>query len=122
MEHDRRPVVCHRRRELILEHDVAQNRREIDCGEAVPQLAFELEHSGLETVEEHQPGCAVRRELAAQLGADRPGGAGDEHRAVGDQRAHLGQVESHGLAREEIVHLDVAHLGIHHTALGQLAE
>ena len=71
---------------------------------------------------QHQPRRAVARELAAQLGADRAAGAGDEHGLPADQLGDAGLVEPHRVAAEQVVGLDRAHPLDARAAQPQLAE
>ena len=53
----------------------------------VDELALDLEEGGLGVVDEDEPLAAWRAcDLAAELGADRAAGAGDEHRLAGEVR------------------------------------
>ena len=46
------------------------------------------------------------RDLAAQLGADRAAGAGDQHRLAVEEAVQAGVVEHHRIAPEQVVELD----------------
>ena len=122
VEDERRPVRRECRLHLILEQEVAEHRRDLHGRKAIAQLALEEEHSVLVAVEQDEPRRSVRRHLTAQLGADGARGAGHQDGAIGDQRPHVRQVESHGLAGQQVVHLHVAHLGEHHATLDQLRQ
>ena len=64
----------------------------------------------LGVVEQDELARADARDLAAQLGADRAAGARDEHDAAGQVAADAVEVHPHGLAAEDVLHLDLADL------------
>ena len=76
----------------------------------VDQLALDLEQVVLGVVEQDQLARADARDLAAQLGADRAAGAGDEHRAPGQIAAGELGLHPHRLAAEDVLHPHLAHL------------
>ena len=59
-------------------------------------------------LEEHQPRRREARDLAAELGADRAAGAGDQHRAAVEKAMQSRVVERDGVAAEQVVELDRA--------------
>ena len=81
------------------------------------QLALDLEQVVLGVVEQDEPARADARDLAAQLGADRAAGAGDEHDAAGEVLADALDLHPHRLAAEDVLDLDLAHLA-HQPAAG----
>ena len=108
--------------ELVLEQHRAEDGHERHAREAGLELHLEHEDAVLVAVVEDQALGLVRGELAAELGADRPGRAGDQHRLAGDERVDAGRVELDGLAREQVVHLHLAHLRVDDRPLDELAE
>ena len=106
VEHDRRPVLLehlapHRLR--VLHVDQLGNR----CGEValVDELALDLEERRLGVVDEDQAGRADTRDLPAELGADRPAGAGDEHGVPLEIRRDALEVDLDLLAPEHVLDL-----------------
>ncbi len=75
------------------------------------QLAVDLEEVVLGVVGHHEPADLHAHELAAELGADRAAGAGDEHGAAAHVGADGGGVERDGLAAEDVLDLHRAQLG-----------
>jgi hypothetical protein len=58
---------------------------------------------GLVVVEQHQRGRVERRDLAGDLGTDRPAGAGDQHAPAAQQLPDSGQIGHHLLSAEQVV-------------------
>ena len=69
------------------------------------ELALDLEQRRLGLVDEDQPPAADVRDLAAELGADRAAGAGDQHRLVGQIRRDRFEVDLDRLAAEHVLDL-----------------
>ena len=78
------------------------------AGEAavVGQLALDLVQRRLGLVDEDQPRRAGPCRLAAELGADRAAGAGDQHRLAAEVLGDLLEVDLDGLAPEDVLDLD----------------
>ncbi len=74
------------------------------------QLALDLEQVVLGVVEQHEPLGPHARDLAAQLGADRAAGAGDEHDPLAQVLADALDLHPHRLAPQDVLDLDLAHL------------
>ena len=68
---------------------------------------------------EDEPPRRHARDLAAQLGADRAAGAGDEHDLAGEVGADAVELHAHGLAAEHVLDLHLAHLPRDRAAAGQ---
>ena len=62
------------------------------------------------------------RDLAAQLGADRAAGAGDEHDPAAQVGAHAVDLHAHRLAAEHVLDLHLAHLAHQVHAAGEQLE
>ena len=69
-----------------------------------------LDERVLGVVDQDDPLGAERRDLAAELRADRAAGAGDEHGLAGDVGGDRRDVELDGLAPEDVLDLDLAEL------------
>ena len=76
----------------------------------VDELALDVEERALGLVDHHDPRRLGARELAAELGADRAAGAGDEHGLVLDVRGDRFDVDLDRLAAEQVLDLDRADL------------
>jgi len=105
VEDDARPVAVedlpHLRPALhIREHRDA--RREAAL---VHELALDLEQGRLALVDEDQPLGPEAGDLAAELGADRAAGAGDEHRLVLEIRSARVEIDVDRLAAEDVLDL-----------------
>jgi hypothetical protein len=72
----------------------------------VHELALDLEERALGLVDEHDPLRLGARELAAELGADRAPGTGDEDGLARDVRRDRAHVDLDRLAAEQVLHLD----------------
>ena len=81
-------------------------------GEAalVDELALDVEERALGLVDEHDPRRLRARDLAAELGADRAAGAGDEHGLALDVGGDGVDVDLDRLAAEQVLDLDRADL------------
>ena len=85
---------------------VSEHRRDRREVALAHELALDVEERRLRVLDEHQPRRPDARDLAAELGADRAAGAGDEDglaREVFRDRAH---VDLDRLAAEHVLHLD----------------
>ena len=76
----------------------------------VLELALDREEVVLGVVEEDEPARRDARDLARELLADRAAGAGDEDDLAVEVRADAVELHPHGLAAEDVLDLDVAHL------------
>ena len=74
------------------------------------ELAADLEEVVLGVVEQDQPLGRHARDLARELGADRPARAGDEHDLAREVGAHALELHAHGLAAEHVLDLHRAQL------------
>ena len=81
------------------------------------ELALDPEEVVLGVIEQDQPARADACDLPAELGADRAAGAGDQHHLAGEVAADAIQLHPHGLAPEDVLDLDRAHLA-HSAAAG----
>ena len=102
--------------------DVAEHR--VVRVQQGPAREAELDgvQGGLVAVEHDQLGRVEPRDLAAQLGADRAAGAGDQHPLAGEVRRDRPQVGVDHVAPEQVGDVDVADVGDRGTAgLEQLA-
>ena len=98
VEDDLRPVLGEDLAHPLLVLDVGQHRdREADVALA-DELALDLEQVRLAVVEQHEPARVHARDLAAQLGADRPARAGDQHAAAGQVAADGLDLHPHRVA------------------------
>lgn len=73
-------------------------------------------------VEDHQPPGLVPGDLAAQLAADGPAAAGDQHRFVVDIAADLPQVHPDGVPAQQVLQLHPAELADGDLAVDQLID
>ncbi len=110
MEDDGRPVLGEHLAHPLAVLAVGQHRDAVLHVAVVDQLALDLEQVVLGVVDQHEPLRPHARDLAAQLGADRAAGAGDEHDATGQVAAGQLRVHAHGLAAEHVLDAHVAHL------------
>ena len=76
----------------------------------VLELAADLEQVVLGVVDQHEPLRPDARDLAAELGADRAAGAGDQHHAAGEVGADAVDLDAHRVAAEHVLDLHLAHL------------
>jgi hypothetical protein len=99
----------------LLEHVAAQRRPVLDVGELaqhgrevalVDQLPLDLEQRSLGVVDQNQPRRPDARDLAAQLGTDRPARSGDEHGGALEIGGDLVEVDLDLLPAEHVLHLD----------------
>jgi hypothetical protein len=86
------------------------------------QLAPDLEERVLRVVDHHQQLGRDARDLAAQLGPDRPARAGHQHHPPRQVRADPVDLDAHRLAPEHVLHLHLAHLAHQVQAAGQQFE
>jgi hypothetical protein len=77
------------------------------------QFALDAVQGVLGVVQENQATRAGLENLATQLGADGPPGAGDHHHLVRDAAIDQLRVRRHGVATEEIVEVDILDLADH---------
>jgi hypothetical protein len=71
-------------------------------GECLAHFAVDFEQGGFGDFESYDPGGLEACDLAAEFGADRPGGAGDEDDFAGERGADLVFFEAYGVAAEEV--------------------
>src|SRR5215831_858703 len=90
--------------------DIAQGRHQFQLRIFFAKLVFDAEELALRLVECHQTGRLIARNLTAQLRADGARGARDENGSSGDARADWRVVQPDGLAAQQIVYRQVAHL------------
>ena len=76
----------------------------------VLELALDREEVVLGVVEEDEPARRDARDLARELLADRAARARDEDDLAVEVRADAVELHAHGLAAEDVLDLDVAHL------------
>ena len=76
----------------------------------VQQLLLDVEEVLLGVVDEHEPRRLHRRDLAAQLRADRAAGAGDEHDLAGQVGGDALQVDVDRVAPEHVLDAHLADL------------
>ena len=100
--------------------DVTDQGRERHLRKIVFQRLLNLVKPELGQVEKHQPRGTEARDLAAELGADRPAGAGDHDDAPAQPFAETGAVEHHGIAAQKVVELDVPDRGQLNAAADQV--
>ena len=122
MEDDLRPVAAEDHVEQAHVLDLAEHRHGI--GDLVFMEQFHLDgvEVFLAAVEQDQPGRGEADDLAAQFGADRAAGPGDEDRLAPQGVADSGLVEGHLLPAEQILVRDIADRRHRHPAVYQLAE
>ena len=82
MEDDRRAVLGEDLAHPLALLAVGEHGDGVEHVAVLHELALDLEEVVLGVVEQDQPARADARDLAAQLGADRAAGAGDEHDAA----------------------------------------
>ena len=110
-----------------LQHPVrllAVGQHRLDAGEValLDHLAVDLEEVVLGVVEHHQQPRADAGDLAAELGADRAAGAGDEDDAVAQVGADPVQLDHDRVAAEHVLDLDLAQLLVELDAAAQQLE
>ena len=76
----------------------------------VLELALDAEEVVLRVVDEDEPPRRDAGDLAAELRADRPAGAGDEDGLAVEVCADAIELHPHRLAPEDVLDLNVAHL------------
>ena len=86
------------------------------------QLHLDVVGVVLVDVEDHQPPGLVPGDLAAQLAADGPAAAGDQHRFVVDIAADLPQVHPDGVPAQQVLQLHPAELADGDLAVDQLID
>ena len=74
---------------------VAEHRDALEVGEVAPQLGFGGGQREFVDLDQRDAARAVPRALAAQFGADRAAGAGDQHRAPAEPAADRLPVRQH---------------------------
>ena len=107
-------------------HEVGDAAPVADVGEVElrrrAQLAVDVVEVGLVVIEQHQaPGAEVGH-LLGDLRADRPAGAGDEHRGAADHRPDLLDVGGDLGATEEVLDVDVAGVAHRRAVIEQVAD
>ena len=110
MEDDRRAVLGEHLAHALVLLAVGEHGDGVEHVAVLDELAPDREEVVLGVVEQHQLARADARDLAAQLGADRAAGAGDEHDAAGEVAADAVELHPHRLAAEHVLDLDLAHL------------
>jgi hypothetical protein len=85
---------------------------------SLAQFTLDAVQGVLGVVQEHQATRAGLEDLATQLGADGPPGAGDHHHLVRDAAVDQLRVRRHGVATEEIVEVDILDLADHSRGTG----
>ena len=86
------------------------------------QLVVDVVEPVLRVVQQDQAGRAEARHLARQLGADRAARTRHEHALAVQELGHLGQVQVHGLAPQQVLDAHVAHLGERRAAVLQVGK
>ena len=108
VEDDARPLA----REHLVDQrrvlDVADDRCDRQLRERVGERHLDLVDRGLGDVEQHELRRTEARDLAAELGADRAAGAGDQHHAIAEPLGEPRAVEHDRIAPEQVVELDRA--------------
>ncbi len=110
MEDDRGPVLGEHLAHPLALLAVGEHRDGVEHVAVLDELTADLEEVVLGVIEQHQPARTDARDLAAELGADRAAGAGDEHDAAGQVAAYAVEVHAHRLAAEHVLDPDRAHL------------
>ena len=110
-----------------LQHPVrllAVGEHRLDAGEValLDHLAVDLEEVVLGVVEHHQQPRLDAGDLAAELGADRAAGAGDEDDAVAQVGADPVELDDDRVAAEHVLDLDLAQLLVELDAAAQQLE
>ncbi len=93
--------------------DVADDRDEIQLGEAAFQLQAQLVHRGLGVVEEDELLDVEGSQLAAELGADGSGRAGHEHDFLLHPRLDLVERDLDLRASEQVLDADLTDAVLH---------
>ena len=121
-DHDR-PVLGEDPFHPVERGDVRQPRDELGAGTTVAgrrpriapaeegEFAFDVVERAFGAIEQDEPGGVEVVELARQLGADRPAGAGHEDRPPGHEIAQTPLVHDDRVAAQEVGHLDLADRG-----------
>ena len=102
--------------------DAADERHHFDAGVAPGHLEVREVERAFRPLEQHQALRPVGGDLARQLRADGPGPTGDEDGLAREVALHLREVELDGLAPQQVLDLDVAHLGDRGPAGEQVVE
>ncbi len=123
VEDDLGTVARERRLDALVVADVAHDRVHRVRGALRDDLVVDEVQAVLGVVEQHELGGPELRHLAHEFGADRAAGAGDEDALAAQERADFLEVELHGLAPEQVLDADVAHLRERRTrAVAQVRE
>ena len=103
---------------------LAVGEHRLDAGEValLDHLAVDLEEVVLGVVEHHQQPRADAGDLAAELGADRAAGAGDEDDPVAQVGADPVELDHDRVAAEHVLDLDLAQLFVELDAAAQELE
>lgn len=122
MEHHLRPELPeHVVQSRLLPH-VSDHRDEVKPLEPLLKLEAEVVHRGLAVVEQHEPLRAERRQLAAELGTDRSGGARHHHGLAAEVLHYRLHVQPYLLAAEKVLDLNLADRRLHDTAVYHLVD
>ena len=91
--------------------DVGDHRYDVHVRERQQQFLEYVEDRVLAVAEDNQARRREARDLATQLGADRPAGTGNENRLARGQLGHCGEVSLDCVASQQILNLDFAEAG-----------
>src|ERR1039457_7100771 len=105
---DRRTIFFENLGQTLQVADIADLGIELEAGKALAHLAVDIEEGGFRAVVSDDGRGAEPGDLAAQLGTDGPGRAGDGYHFVFNLLADSGFIEMHGIAAEQVLHVDVA--------------
>ncbi len=122
MEHGVRPVAREHFPHPLLVLRVADRRDHLERRPAVAEFLLDRVERELGELEEHQARRVEARDLAAELGADRAAGAGDEDGPAADEGLEARFVERHRVAAEQVVELDRAQRRDAHLARDDVAQ
>ena len=107
MEDDVRPVAGEDLGDARLVLRVADRRDDLDRRAPVAELLLDACRARTPTARTAPCARGAKRAIcAAQLGADRAAGAGDQHRLAAEEALQPGLVELHRVAAEQVVELD----------------
>ncbi len=110
VEDDARLEALHRLQHPVRLLAVGEHRLDVAEVALVDHLALDLEEVVLGVVEHHQQARPDAGDLAAELGADRAAGAGDEDDAVAQVGADAVELDHDRVAAEHVLDLDLAQL------------
>ena len=106
-----RPMLLKDVEDSVAIADVGDHGHDVHIREAQRELLEDVEDRILAVSEQNESRRREARELAAELGADRPAGTGDENRLARRELGHRGEIGLDGVATKQVLNLDFAQAG-----------